>query len=224
MAISKISTGLNQTLAPVAVKDDNVPRDGRHQEVLKASRLYESQFLREMVREMRKTVPESEFMPSSNAEKIFRDQLDDQNVDSWVDRGGVGFADLIYDQMMERYFNNQQIERPQGPVLLDQKAFQAQAIKLTPNDTTYKIQRTALGGPVPAGGSDVTAPWAGKVLMAKPFEHGMQSLLLDHGNGLKSSLVYKGSLLIPEGSTVEAGQRVGLLSSENPSVLWRIQK
>jgi flagellar protein FlgJ len=56
-----------------------------------------------MVRAMRKTVPESDFMAPNMAEKIYREQMDDNFVDSWVDGGGVGLGDMIYDQLMQRY-------------------------------------------------------------------------------------------------------------------------
>lgn len=189
-------------------------QDSRHPKVLEAAKMYEGQFLREMVRAMKKTVPESEFMPESQAEKIFREQLDDQSVDNWVERGGVGMADLIYDQVMEKYAGTANLQRPRGPVSLD-KNTQLQMTKLRPEDITYKIQ--------PSKNSfDITAPWDAKVIGAQTLDQGLSSLLLDHG-GLKSSLVYKGSLLVPELVEVKAGQRLGLLNPSNEGVLWRVQ-
>ncbi len=199
---------------PVTPPEQGQAKDTRHPKVLEAARMYEGQFLREMVRAMKKTVPESEFMPESQAEKIFREQLDDQSVDNWVDRGGVGMADLIYDQVMERYAGAAHLQKPRGPVALD-KSTQMEAIKLRPEDITYKIQASK-------NSYDVTTPWDGKVLAAQSLDHGLSSLLLDHG-GLKSSLVYKGSLLVPEGADMKAGQRLGLLNPSNEGVLWRVQ-
>lgn len=209
MAIGQISK------TPQAAPE-NSPLDEKNPQVLKAARLYENQFLREMVRAMRKASPENEFMPPSMAEKIFKEQLDDEYVDQWVDSGGVGFADVIYNQLMEKYFSAPGA-RPQGPVPMDKK-FDAKPIALTEKDMTYQIRLKQ------GESTDITAPWSGQVLMSRPLEHGVQSLLLDHGDGLKSSLVFKGSLLIPELTEVEAGQRIGLLSPENPSVLWKLQR
>ena len=65
--------------------------------------LYEKQFLREMVKQMRSTVSESELMPTGFAEKYYREQLDHQYVESWGDTGGIGLGKMIYDQLLDRY-------------------------------------------------------------------------------------------------------------------------
>jgi Rod binding domain-containing protein len=87
--------------------------------------LYEKQFLREMVKQMRSSVTESEWMPSSFAEKYYREQLDHQYVESWGDGGGIGLGKMIYDQLLERYGERMGIripkERPQGPLPLSHR-------------------------------------------------------------------------------------------------------
>ena len=45
--------------------------------------MYEKHFIREMMKEMRSTVHESGFMKQNNAEKMFREQLDDDYADKW---------------------------------------------------------------------------------------------------------------------------------------------
>lgn len=70
----------------------------------KASKLYEKQFLKEMVKAMRGTVSHSKMTQPSMAEKIYKDQLDDQYVDEWVETGGTGFSKIIYDQMVDRFY------------------------------------------------------------------------------------------------------------------------
>lgn len=70
----------------------------------KASQLYEKQFLKEMVKAMRGTVSHSKMTKPSMAEKIYKDQLDDQYVNEWVETGGTGFSKIIYDQMVERFY------------------------------------------------------------------------------------------------------------------------
>jgi Rod binding domain-containing protein len=213
----KIGPSQFSTVAPTT-RETPANNDERNPEVLNAAKLYETQFLREMVRAMRKASPEGdhELVPKSMAEKIFSEQLDDKYVDDWVDNGGVGFADVIYKQMMETYFRAP--EAPMRGPIPTNKPVESKPISVTEKDMTLQLK-------VKNGEkAEITAPWKGQVLMSRPLEHGMQSLLLDHGDGLKSSLVFKGSLLAPEGSEVGAGQRLGLLSPENPSVLWKIQR
>lgn len=67
-----------------------------------ASQMYEKQFLQEMVKAMRSSVNPS--TPPTFAESIYRGELDEQYVDKWVDTGGVGFADLIYQDLVNKYY------------------------------------------------------------------------------------------------------------------------
>lgn len=67
-----------------------------------ASQMYEKQFLNEMVKAMRNSVNHS--TPPTFAESIYRGELDDQYVDKWVEKGGVGFADLIYNDLVNKYY------------------------------------------------------------------------------------------------------------------------
>ena len=89
------------------------------------SALYEKQFLREMVKQMRASVGESEFMPAGFAEKYYREELDHQYVESWGDQGGIGLGKMIYDQLISKYGEMLGIKVPSnkamGPLSLSQK-------------------------------------------------------------------------------------------------------
>lgn len=211
--MTPIKTGL-------PIQQPQQPDDqGRNPQVMNAAKMYENQFLREMVKAMRQTVPENEVTPPSMGEKIFRNQLDDQYVDDWVEQGGVGFADVIYKQVMERYMNPP-TARPQGPLRPDSPETRSKPIKLETKDMTLKIQTSSK---TPTG-LEVLAPWGGQILMSRSLEPGLQTILIDHGQGLKSSLVYKGWIGATEGSMVGPGQKLGGLSAQNPELLWRIQE
>lgn len=90
----------NRSIESRSVVDKSKVKSGPDQ-VREAAELYEEQFLREMVRAMRKTVPQSDLMAPNMAEKIYREQLDDQYVEAWVRNGGTGLADLIEQQIRE---------------------------------------------------------------------------------------------------------------------------
>jgi peptidoglycan hydrolase FlgJ len=66
-----------------------------------ASRQFESLLLNIMIREMRATVSESDFFPSSMAQDIFTSMLDEQYADSMADSGGIGLHRLIIDQLKD---------------------------------------------------------------------------------------------------------------------------
>lgn len=89
-------------------------QEPKNPKIQQAAEMYETQFLRDMLRAMRKTVPESDLMPMSGAERLFRDQLDDHNVDQWVARGGVGLSGIIYDQIIEKYGRGRPMPRGKG--------------------------------------------------------------------------------------------------------------
>lgn len=106
----KILKNQIQNLNPIPEKKNP---DSRNPQVLKAARMYEQTFLNEMVKAMRGSVQKSDLIQENMAEKIFKDQLFDKHVETWTQNGGVGMADLIYDEIMEKYFAQQGI-RPQG--------------------------------------------------------------------------------------------------------------
>ena len=67
------------------------------------AQLYEKHFMREMMKAMRSTVPDSNFIKQNQGEKIFREQLDQEYVEKWGDHGGIGLSDMIYNQLIEKY-------------------------------------------------------------------------------------------------------------------------
>jgi len=76
------------------------------------AKMYEQYFLHDMVKAMRKTVTPG-FAQPSYGEKIYREQLDSRYVEAWAKKGGVGMADVIYNQLHERYFPKREV-RPLG--------------------------------------------------------------------------------------------------------------
>ena len=61
---------------------------------------FESFFLNMMFKEMRKTVGnEHSFLPQSNAERIFNEMLDEERAKAAANAGGIGLADMMYQQL-----------------------------------------------------------------------------------------------------------------------------
>ncbi len=173
----------------------------RDPKIMKAAQMYETQFLREMVRQMRKTVNESEIIKTNMAEKIFREQLDDEYVDQWVSvKGGVGISNLIYDQIVERY--GAQLGIPKGPNAPNVNPEKMKSLKSGDSQgTTFKIQ-----GPQ----GSVHSPWSGKVAQSFKTPDQNQLVKINHANGMNSLLRFLGdaeSDLI--GKEVAAGEKLG---------------
>ncbi|MEW6056013.1 MAG: rod-binding protein [Bdellovibrionota bacterium] len=69
------------------------------QEELAAARGLEGLLVDHLIQEMRKSVPENEFMPASHGEKVFRQMLDSEYARLMSEAGVLGIADLIVAEM-----------------------------------------------------------------------------------------------------------------------------
>lgn len=225
MADIKIPHGL-----PVRPKIDADKQDAK---IRDASKMYEKYFLGEMMKAMRQTVHHAN--EPSMAEGIYSEQLDQQYVDTWGDRGGVGFADLIYNQVQERYFNHAQAgPRPHMPIPIEK-------------GTTIKIDNPKqMGIPVVTPGAnkqkdlsflyewqsgrspesrDVVSPYAGEVLQSFHAGDERQIVKLAHDHGLVSTLSFLGrSQNLQPGDSISAGQKLGSLSPQAMGLTWQISQ
>ncbi len=195
---------------------------GPEKQLQDVASLYEKQFLREMVKQMRTTVSESQVMPSSFAEKYYREELDHQYVESWGDRGGIGLGKIIYDQLLSKYGELLGIKVPnekvRGPLPLTQKdqwsatvEVKNKSIKFSQEADSQKKDPTS-----------IEAPWEGEWLGSYALENGMRVIELKH-QGVKSQLVgdflnFKGE----PGMKLKAGAEVGTLKPNSKDFYWKL--
>jgi Rod binding domain-containing protein len=84
---------------PVAAQ---APVSKDEEQLWQAAKGMEASFVKEMMRAMRKTVPESEEAQNNRGLQIFRGMLDDHYSESASNQGnGVGLAELIVKQVKE---------------------------------------------------------------------------------------------------------------------------
>lgn len=200
--------------------------DQRLREVSKA---YEKMFMNEMLKAMRSSVGESGFIKQNSAEKLFREELDQEYLQNWSDRGGVGFSDLIYQNLIERYGAQlgikQAPQKPSGPLPVDERSnytgLQRVAGELPSKDLTYKFQKDdRLDSGVE---QKLVAPWSGSLLGKQQLVDGTQVLEIAHDNGLKSRLSFRGQAEnMSPGQTLQAGEKIGLLSPEAKAFFWTL--
>ncbi len=76
---------------------------GEDKELLNAARQFEAMFIQEMLKGMRATVPESDFLHGGFAEDVYEGMLDQEYADQMAETGGFGLADKIYDQLTSEY-------------------------------------------------------------------------------------------------------------------------
>jgi len=190
-----------------------------------AAQLYERQFLNEMVKAMRQTVHHSELSKPSMAERVYRDKLFDNYVKQWTQKGGVGFADIIYKQLVEKYspFHHHQMPAPKGPL----KLRNGQPIyKLNDGVKEEKFKRidVSLKPSEQVGAAKIVSPWSGVVTKKVKGEDGRTWLQVDHGMGLRSDLNFMGEALdkLDIGDNVDAGETLGQLSTSDSVLNWSV--
>lgn len=191
------------------------------------SDLYEKHFMREMVKAMRSTVHDSGFIKANQAEQIFREQLDDEYVNKWSEKGGVGFSDMIYQQLMQKFgslIHRGGFQKPKGPLPVTEKTNTSIEFQLTnnaKNSVNYKISPKE--GQWPS--LEIQSPWAGTLLKDIALGNEEHLVEIDHGNGLLGKYVYKGwsSGLAPQ-TKLEAGQLLGKVSPDSGAIYWSLKE
>lgn len=194
-----------------------------------AAQMYEKHFLRELVKNMRSTVPEGTLIKTSQAEKIFREQLDEQYVDKWGEKGGVGLGDMIYKQMVERFGQQMGIKPPtqhlRGPVALDKSVAPTSSSSVGFRASTDSMQKSVqlLLQDLDGQNNTVTAPWSGILTRSEKDSNGDMLLGIDHQNGFQSLLRFSGTSLPNMGQgPVLAGQPLGTWNSANSDLRWQV--
>lgn len=198
-----------------------------------AAKMYEGYFLNEMVRAMRSTVKRDENAPLKQnfAEKIFEGQLDQQYVDGWSKKGGVGLADMIHEQISEKYAQTQQKRSffPKGPLpIAPKKEMQGipsdsiQMKSLPPGPQSKLEYRFEVPNPS-GGGFDVQAPAPGRVIENRSLAEGWNVVRLDHGQGMTSEMTFPGQQAeMSVNSDVQPGQKLGVLDPSRPVLAWKL--
>lgn len=77
------------------------PEIDRNSPLWKAAEGMEANFMKEMIRNMRKTVQESPEMQNNRGFQLFRGMLDDHHAETAAKTQGIGLAELIVKQVLE---------------------------------------------------------------------------------------------------------------------------
>ncbi len=212
----------NSLTAPINQKTEEKTRDPK---MLEAARGFENQFVRQLISEMRKTVPKDELLPESMTEDIFKEQLDGEYADKWVQNGGIGLADIIYDQLEQRYGPVKQIPPAKGEIfpLQTQGAATTKQHKSPMHDIFARadkdlfIAKKGPNGfniksrePLPER-VDIRSPLSGLVLQASALEDGRQLVVIKHDEGLVSQFIHTGRNNVKSNTRVAAGDVIAEL-------------
>ena len=77
------------------------PAEDRSSPLWQAAQGMEANFLKEIMRNMRKTVPEDPDLANSKGYQVFRGMLDDHYAEQAAKTKGIGLAEIIVKQVME---------------------------------------------------------------------------------------------------------------------------
>jgi peptidoglycan hydrolase FlgJ len=84
------------------------PLDKQHASLKKATQLFESYFFDEMLKEMRKTIPEDTLLgDSDHQQEIFQDMSDQAVADNVSKSGSFGLAAMMYKELSRSLPPNQ---------------------------------------------------------------------------------------------------------------------
>lgn len=227
----------NKESLPISTKPSSNEKE-RDPKMLEAARGFENQFVRQLISEMRKTIPKDELLSESMTEDIFKEQLDGEYADKWVANGGIGLADIIYDQLEQRYGSVKQVPPAKGEIFplpqtsarpmhqmrdiferADKDLFMA---KKGPNGFEIKSRE-----PLPER-VDIKAPLSGLVLQASALEDGRQLLVIKHDEGLVSQFIHTGRNSVKSNTRVAAGDVIAELppsrKGESANVFFGLRK
>ncbi len=200
------------------------PRNAKVEEVAK---MYEKQFLGEMMKAMRSTVSYSEKDKPGMAENIYKEQLDSQYVESWGDQGGIGLSNLIYDQMMERYFDKSSSQKlkKEGPIkLTDRDVSHVSRVANAVEKSSQIPLKVELERSKTRGDNQIKSPWAAEVLSNTSVGN-QTAVTLSHQAGIRSTFLFDGvaSAGMSPGQKVAKDQPIGVLSPEINSFFWNLK-
>jgi len=99
-AISNIRNRTPNISADVSVGELD---DKSKQKLKQACQDFEGLFLREMLKSMRETVPESGLLGKGFADETYQDMLDQELVKRMSHSSRIGLAQILYRQLVENY-------------------------------------------------------------------------------------------------------------------------
>lgn len=87
-------------LPPQKSADFNPAAQQKQDAKLKESaQQFEQVFLKQMFAEMRKSIPKTNLMGEGKEQDMFEGMLDEERAKSWSQNGGIGLADMMYQQL-----------------------------------------------------------------------------------------------------------------------------
>jgi flagellar protein FlgJ len=98
-AVSGVESALQKNAYEKVQSTSEAAKSADDKKLREACKGFEAMFLNFMYAKMRETVPENTLLGRSNGEKIMQSMLDSEMTQQMADAGGIGLADLLYNQL-----------------------------------------------------------------------------------------------------------------------------
>jgi hypothetical protein len=202
---------------------------------------------------MRKTIPKDEVVPETMADDIFKNQLDDKYAEQWTDQGGIGLAEVIYQQLQDKYARPTEFSKPSGEFI---KLPPSKGVSADKGAGAPQVKTVGLVGvkkdifenadknlfivKKTEGGFDIRSreplaehvhlrsPMSGVILQAAALEDGRQLVTIKHDEGLVSQFVHTGHNRVKTNVRVAAGEVIADLPAsqkgEGANVVFGLRK
>lgn len=198
----------------------------QQEKLRQACRMFEAQFLKMMLGEMRKTVDKSDdILGGGIGEETFQDMMDQALTDSVTKGGSMGLADMLESQLSQTHTT-----RPSGALSAYQSQLASSAELAMPVEgvvsSTFGPRTNPISGEHQEHqGLDLAAPEGSPVAAAKSGvvsfagERGGYGnlVVIEHADGTSTRYGHLSQIQVGEGQRVTAGQVVGLVGSTGDS-------
>ena len=75
------------------------PGERNPERLKKACQLFESMFINELFKEMRKTIPRGGLIKEGNRDRIYKSMLDQEYANRMAEAGGIGLGEMLFRQL-----------------------------------------------------------------------------------------------------------------------------
>ena len=184
-------------------------RSVRERALKRATREFESLFIYQMLKAMRRTLPQGGIFEGITGKETYMSIVDQQLASALARRGGLGLADSLYRQLMPTLEENRGIKF--APPLLKGTVSSPFGMRVHP----------VLGRPMEHHGVDIAAPpgtevratAAGRVIYSGWLPNYGNTVMVEHAGGYVSLYAHNDSNVVETGQRVDQGQTIARVGS-----------
>jgi len=199
--------------------------DKKDQDLRKACKEFESVFVHQLLKSMRRTIDKCDLFHGGQGEEIYESMLDEEYAKRMVGHGKNSLANILYEQLKSR-----NIQDPGQTKVISQGEDKGGNLPRWPLKTSISSKfgwrkdpftgknRFHAGVDLPAReGTQVKASMPGRVLFSD-YQQGYGNLVvLDHGHGFTTLYAHNRDNTVKQGDWVEKGSPIAQVGSSGRS-------